>query len=85
MGFQPAPATLPCHRRRVLRKIVCVRLLSSQVARGCNLIPRVDGVRPLVWLEAKRDISVGEELCFDYGASYRWDTPGSAGGPVRSK
>ena len=49
---------------------------------GCNLVPRVDGARRLVWFEAKRDIAVGEELCFDYGASYRWDVPGS-GGPVR--
>ena len=55
----------------------------SEAASGCNLVPRVDGMRQLVWFESKRDIEAGEELCFDYGASYRWDVPGTQGGPVR--
>ena len=50
---------------------------------GCNLAPRVDGLRRLVWFEARRPIADGEELCFDYGDYYRWDVPGTAGGPVR--
>jgi len=49
---------------------------------GCNLRSRVDGFRNLVWFEALRDVQPGEELCFDYGLSYRWDTPGT-GMPVR--
>ena len=58
---------------------------SGVVGTGCNLEPRIDGARKLVWFEAKRDIAPGEEICFDYGASYRWDTPGTKGGPVRDE
>ena len=58
---------------------------SGVVGTGCNLEPRIDGAHKLVWFEAKRDIEPGEEICFDYGASYRWDTPGTKGGPVRDE
>lgn len=43
----------------------------------CNLEPKCDGFRCLVWFEARRDIGEGEELAFDYSEHYRWDTPGS--------
>ena len=46
------------------------------LVRGCNLTPKTDGLRYLVWFEARRNIAAGEELCFDYGSSYRWDYPG---------
>ena len=31
----------------------------------CNCEPHTDGVRQLVWLQARRAIKAGEELCFD--------------------
>ena len=37
---------------------------------ACNLEPKVDGLRGLAWLEARRRIEPGEELCFDYGEAY---------------
>jgi len=40
---------------------------------GCNLAPKCDGLRALVWFEASRPIASGEELQFDYGDGYRWD------------
>ena len=33
----------------------------------CNLEPKVDTVRCVVWLQARREVEPGEELCFDYG------------------
>ena len=51
---------------------------------GCNLEPKCDGIRCLVWFEARREIAAGEELCFDYSEHYRWDTPGS-GMPERDR
>jgi len=44
----------------------------------CNLAPRVDFGRQLVWFEASRDIAVGEELSFDYGPDYNAPWAGSA-------
>ena len=44
--------------------------------RGCNCEPKSDaGLQGLVWFVARREIKAGEELCFDYGSSYRWDYP----------
>ena len=42
---------------------------------ACNCVPRTDALAHLVWLEATRDIEVGEEVCFDYGEVYKWDEP----------
>ena len=43
----------------------------------CNLVPRVNALSCLVWLEATRDIEAGEELAFSYGDVYKWDKPPS--------
>lgn len=39
-------------------------------APSCNLEPRSDPLRCLVWFEARREIAKGEELLFSYGAAY---------------
>lgn len=40
---------------------------------SCNLVPKCDGLRCLVWFEASRPIVAGEEVHFDYGDAYRWE------------
>jgi hypothetical protein len=40
-----------------------------------NAVLRIDALERLVWLEALRDIEVGEEVTFDYGEVYKWDEP----------
>ena len=37
---------------------------------GCNLEPKSDPRRELVWFEARRAIAVDEELCFSYGMAF---------------
>ena len=37
---------------------------------SCNLEPRTCPLRALVWFVARRDIQVGEELCFSYGQTF---------------
>ena len=37
---------------------------------ACNLEPKSDPRRCLVWFEARRRIQAGEELCFSYGKVY---------------
>ena len=36
----------------------------------CNLEPRSDPLRALVWFEARRAIRAGEELAFSYGMAF---------------
>ena len=44
----------------------------------CNLQPKCDALRCLVWFEALEAIACGDELNFDYGDSYEWDFPPDA-------
>ena len=39
-------------------------------SRACNLNAKVDLGRQLIWFEARRTISPGEEMHFDYGSHY---------------
>ena len=41
---------------------------------GCNCEAKIDAARGLVWFEASRDITAGEELGFDYGPQYQWSS-----------
>ena len=40
---------------------------ASDKTRACNVAPKVNGLLAVVWLQARRRIEPGEELCFDYG------------------
>jgi len=42
-------------------------------AQLCNTEPHVDALRQLVWLQARRTIQAGEEICFDYGGDYTFE------------
>ena len=43
---------------------------ASSHSHECNLCLRTDGYLCRAFLEATRDIEVGEELCFDYGPGH---------------
>lgn len=43
---------------------------APEESRRCNAVAQIDAVRKLVWLQARRMIMAGEEICFDYGDDY---------------
>ena len=50
------------------------RYLNHAPARECNLEIFVDARVPLIWFVARRNVQVGEELHFNYGKHYRWES-----------
>ena len=73
-SLHQAPHAPSVHHKIALRVLFVQRLVSV----ACNLVPRVNALRCLVWLEATRDIDAGEELAFSYGNTYKWDAPPSS-------
>lgn len=51
---------------------------ASERTHACNAEPKTDALRCLVWLEARRVIEVGEEICFDYGPLFDGAETGTA-------
>ena len=47
-----------------------VEVVLEEPCPACNVCLRTNVLAGLAWFEAKRDIHVGEELCFDYGPQY---------------
>lgn len=52
-------------------------------SRRCNTEAMIDAVRMLVWLQARRTIEPGEELCFDYGDEYNFGKEGAVVLPAK--